>query len=235
MDPVPAIELPAPVLLFDLDGTLTDSAPGIIAGFRHAMAAVGAPEPSDELLAAVVGPPMIDTFGRLGFDADRADRALRAYFDSYDAGGGWANNEVFAGIEPILADLTGRGIRLGVATSKSQRFAHRILDHFELARHFAFIGGASEDLVRRAKADVIAHTLRGLGIAPVPAAEGGTPGVAMVGDRDHDVVGAAQWGIPAIFVRWGYGSEAESAGAAWTVDDTTQLAEVLGGRTDRIA
>jgi phosphoglycolate phosphatase len=216
-------------MLFDLDGTLTDSAPGILAGFRHALASVGAPEPSDELLAEVVGPPMIDTFRRLGFDAEDTDRALAAYFEYYDTGGGWAQNTVFEGIEPILVDLVARGVRLGVATSKSERFAHRILDHFGLAQYFAFIGGASDDLTRRAKADVIAHTLRGLGIAPVAAADGGTADVVMVGDRDHDVDGATRWGIPTVFVGWGYGTGDENAGAAWTVADMSQLAAMLRG------
>ncbi len=227
--PAAPLNLPAPVMLFDLDGTLTDSAAGIIAGFRHALATVGAPEPSDELIAEVVGPPMIDTFGKLGFDAERSERAIAAYFDSYDAGGGWANNEVFAGIEPVLANLHARGIRLGVATSKAERFAVRILDHFGLSQYFEFIGGASDDLKRRAKPDVIEHSLRSLGITPIAAADGGTPDVAMVGDRDHDVHGAAQWGIPTVFVRWGYGTEDESADAAWTVGDPTELAAVLGG------
>lgn len=227
--PACPLTLPAPVMLFDLDGTLTDSAAGIIAGFRHALATVGAPEPSDELIAKVVGPPMIDTFRKLGFDAERSERAIAAYFDSYDAGGGWARNEVFPGIQPVLASLQARGIRLGVATSKAERFAVRILDHFGLSRYFEFIGGASDDLKRRAKPDVIEHSLRALGITPVAAADGGTPHVAMVGDRDHDVHGAATWGIPTIFVRWGYGTEDEREHAAWAVDDTAELLEVLGG------
>jgi phosphoglycolate phosphatase len=225
----PPLTLPTPVMLFDLDGTLTDSAAGIIAGFRHALATVDAPEPSDELIAEVVGPPMIDTFRKLGFDEERTEKAVAAYFDSYDAGGGWANNEVFAGIEQVLVDLHARGIRLGVATSKAERFAVRILDHFGLSHYFEFIGGASEDLKRRAKPDVIEHSLRSLGITPVAAAAGGTPDVAMVGDRDHDVHGAAKWGIPTIFVNWGYGTEAESKDAAWTVGDPAELAAMLRG------
>ncbi|HEY5857617.1 MAG TPA: HAD-IA family hydrolase [Aldersonia sp.] len=211
-------------MLFDLDGTLTDSAPGILAGFRYALDSVGAPEPSPDLLAMVVGPPMIDTFRRMGLDEHRTERAVAAYFERYDGGGGWAENEMFVGIEPVLADLESRGIRLGVATSKSERLAKRIVEHFGLTHYFEFVGGSSDDLSRRAKVDVIEHTLRGLGIQPIPS---GTEGVVMIGDRDHDVHGAAHWGIPTIYVGWGYGSPGENADAALTVDTVADLAEAV--------
>lgn len=220
----------AQVVLFDLDGTLTDSAPGILAGFRHALASVGAPEPSDEQLALVIGPPLIDTFHSMGLSEDVAAEAIAAYFDRYDATG-WAENTVFDGIEPVLKELRARGVRLGVATSKSERFAHRILDHFGLSDYFEFIGGASNDGVRRAKPDVIAHSLRNLGLSPKEIADGGTSGVLMVGDRDHDVHGAARFGIPAVYVDWGYGIDGESDDAAFTVTTMDELAKVLGDNT----
>lgn len=220
----------ATVVLFDLDGTLTDSAPGILAGFRHALAAVDGPEPTEEQLALVIGPPLIDTFGAMGLPDDVAQKALAAYFERYDAKG-WAENTVFEGIEPVLAELKSRGVRLGVATSKSERFAHRILDHFGLAEYFEFIGGASNDGTRRAKPDVIAHSLRNLGITATEASAGGTQGVLMVGDRDHDVHGAARFGIPAIYVDWGYGIAGENDDAAFTVTTMDELAKVLGDNT----
>lgn len=220
----------ASVVLFDLDGTLTDSAPGILAGFHHALAAVGAPAPSEAQLALVIGPPLIDTFRSMGLDEDTAQTALKAYFDRYDATG-WAENSVYAGVEQVLADAKNRGVRLGVATSKSERFAHRILDHFELSQYFDFIGGASNDGVRRAKPDVIAHSLRGLGLVPKEIADGGTDSVLMVGDRDHDVHGAARFGIPAIYVDWGYGIEGENDDAAFTVADAAELSKVLVDNT----
>ena len=227
VDPPHPRSLPTSVVLFDLDGTLTDSAPGIIGGFRHALATVGAPEPSDEVVADVVGPPMIETFRRLGLDEARTQQALDAYFDSYDAGGGWADNSLFDGIEPVLANLVASGARLGVATSKAERFATRIIEHFGLSEYFEFIGGASNDLTRRAKADVIEHTLRNLGVEPVP---GGTVDVVMVGDRDHDVHGAAKWGIPTIYVGWGYGRGDESADAEWIANTVADLDELFTGR-----
>lgn len=214
-----------PIVLFDLDGTLTDSAPGIHAGFRHALAAVGRPEPTGEMLDKVIGPPMIDTFRSMGLGDAEVDRAIGAYFERYDAVG-WSENAVFEGIDQVLATARSGGLRLAVATSKTERFAVRILEHFELAHHFEFIGGASNDGRRRAKSDVIAHTLDALGIAAV---EGGTRDVVMVGDRDHDVLGAARWGIPAIFVEWGYGSADESTGARQSVRTVTELGQVLDG------
>ena len=221
--PVTAL-LPPPVVLFDLDGTLTDSAPGIVGGYLHAVRTVGGPEPDPETAAGVVGPPMIENLRALGITDDRLDRAIAAYFEYYDAGDGWADNAVFPGIEDVLQGLRARGVRLAIATSKKERLANRILGHFGLADHFEFVGGASEDQSRRAKSDVIAHTLTGLGIAPV---RGGTRGVVLVGDRHHDVDGAAEWGIPTIFAGWGYGRPGESAGARWVAETVADLPSLL--------
>nr|WP_314141518.1 HAD-IA family hydrolase [uncultured Rhodococcus sp.] len=225
-----SVDAPASVVLFDLDGTLTDSAPGIHAGFRHALASVNAPEPTEEQLSMVVGPPLIDTLRGLGLDEDSAQRALAAYFERYDERG-WAENTAFDGIESVLTRLQDRGVRLGVATSKSERFAVRILDHFGLSRFFEFIGGASNDGTRRAKSDVIAHSLTNLGIEPIEHAEGGTAGVIMIGDRDHDVHGAARFGIPTVYVEWGYGVDGESDDAAFTASSMDELATVLEQNT----
>ncbi|MFC9838974.1 HAD-IA family hydrolase [Rhodococcus sp. NPDC127530] len=215
--------LSAPIVLFDLDGTLTDSAPGIHAGFRHALETIGQPEPTDEMIDAVIGPPMIDTFRSMGLDEDVVQHAVAAYFERYD-NVGWAENAVFDGIEQVLIDARDSGRRLAVATSKSERFAIRILEHFELAHYFEFIGGASDDGSRRAKSDVIAHSLRNLGVT---ATEGATPDVLMVGDRDHDVLGAAHWGIPAVFVEWGYGFPAEAERAHTTAQTVAHLGKML--------
>ncbi|MFC4603081.1 HAD hydrolase-like protein [Rhodococcus kronopolitis] len=214
---------PAPVTVFDLDGTLTDSAPGIVAGFRHALAVVGVDAPAGDLRELVVGPPMADTLRSLGLDEATTQRALAAYFVHYDESG-WSDNAVFDGIEDLLTAAAIRGSRLAVATSKRERFARRILEHFSLAHHFEVIAGASDDGTRRAKVDVIEHALRGLGIEPVAA---GTAGVVMVGDRAHDVHGAAHWGIPTVFVEWGYGSAEEAADARWSVSTVDQLGSVL--------
>ncbi|CRK51776.1 Hydrolase [Rhodococcus sp. RD6.2] len=214
------------ITLFDLDGTLTDSAPGIVTGFRHALATVGAPEPDVDLTQLILGPPMADTLRTVGLDDADAERALAAYFDRYDRIG-WAENEVFPGVADLLTGLSASGSRLAVATSKSERFAVRILDHFGLSGHFEVVAGASADGTRRAKADVVEHALRGLGVSPVP---GGTPDVVMVGDRVHDVHGAAHWGIPTVLVHWGYGAESEADDAAWSARTVGELGAILHAR-----
>ncbi|MGF7124427.1 phosphoglycolate phosphatase [Rhodococcus sp. BE178] len=213
----------APVMLFDLDGTLTDSALGIHNGFRHALAAVGGPEPTAEMLATVIGPPLMDSMRGMGLDADTTAAALAAYFERYDAIG-WSENEVYEGIEPMLAAARGTGARLAVATSKTEKFAIRILEHFGLADYFEVIGGASSDGSRRAKADVVEHVLGGLGL---PATVGGTADVVMIGDREHDVHGAGHWGIPTVFVEWGYGTADEAAAARWTAPTVAHLEQIL--------
>jgi phosphoglycolate phosphatase len=213
----------ANVVLFDLDGTLTDSAEGIKNGFRRALATVGEPEPGEHLLSTVVGPPMIDTFHVLGFDDAKSTRAWQAY-NSYYNETGWRQNAVFDGIEPVLAELSARGRRLAVATSKAEHFANRILDHFKLSDYFEFVAGASPDGARRAKVDVIGHALKNLGCEAAP---GANLDVVMVGDRNHDVLGAAHWGIPTIVVEWGYGTTEEADGAYSTAKTPADLRALL--------
>jgi len=225
VEPQPLL-LPAPVVLFDLDGTLTDSATGVINGFLHAADTVGFAPPTGNL-HRLLGPPMRDSLLALGLDEDRIAAGIEAYREYYSATG-WAENAVFDGVEPLLDAVRAAGSRLAVATSKSESFAERILDHFGLAPYFEFIGGASDDGTRRAKSDVVAHSLEALGIRPV---EAGTTGVVMVGDREHDIHGAGRWGIPTVFVEWGYGDATEGQAAARIATSVDELREVLtGGR-----
>ena len=207
------------LVLFDLDGTLTDSADGIVASFRHALDAVGVPVPEGDLAARIVGPPMHLTLRALcpGAQGDAAIAAFRADYVTR----GWAMNRPFDGIADLLADLCERGVRLAVATSKAEPTARRILEHFGLDGYFEVIAGAGPDGVRSAKADVVAHALGQL--APLPEQ------VVMVGDRCHDVEGAAAHGIDTIVVGWGYGAAdfADDAPAR-LVDDVDALREELG-------
>jgi phosphoglycolate phosphatase len=189
-------DCPAPQLvIFDLDGTLTDSAEGIVASFLHALSHVGAAVPEGDLAAQIVGPPMDDTFRsmKLGESADDAIAAFRAEYGNR----GWAMNTLFDGIAQLLADLRAAGVRLAVATSKLEPTARRILAHFELEQHFEVVAGASADGSRKSKHEVLAHALAQL--QPLPDR------VLMVGDRSHDVDGAAAHGIDTVVVGWGYG------------------------------
>ncbi len=184
------------LVLFDLDGTLTDSADGIVASFRHALESIGATVPDGDLTGRIVGPPMHHTLTSMGL-GERADEAIAAYRADYTSRG-WSMNRLFDGIPDLLEDLRRVGVRLAVATSKAQPTAQRILAHFGLDEYFEVIAGASPDGTRAAKAEVVAYALAQLG--PLPER------VLMVGDRSHDVEGAAAHGIDTVVVGWGYGA-----------------------------
>jgi phosphoglycolate phosphatase len=211
------------LVIFDLDGTLTDSAEGIVASFRHALQTVGATVPDGDLVSLIVGPPMHITLREMGL-GDDVDAAMVAYRADYTSRG-WSMNRLFAGIPALLADLRAAGVRLAVATSKAEPTARRILAHFGLDTCFEVIAGASVDGGRASKADVLAHALAQL--APLPER------VVMVGDRSHDVEGAAAHGIGTIVVGWGYGrddfTDTDGGGDAVVhVASVDDLREVLG-------
>jgi len=209
-------------VIFDLDGTLADSAAGVLTSFRHALSSVGAEIPSGDLVALVVGPPMIHTMTALGL-GDRAAEAVAAYRADYTSRG-WAIGSLFEGVAELLTDLHDAGVQLAVATSKAEPTARRILERHGIAHYFDVIAGATVDGTRSAKVDVLAHALAQL--QPLPEA------VVMVGDRSHDVEGAAEHGIATVVVNWGYGKsdfdEPLATGPAARVETVDELREVLG-------
>ena len=210
------------LVLFDLDGTLTDSAEGIVASFRHALTAVGATVPEGDLAGRIVGPPMHHTLNEMGLGT-RAEDAMAAYRADYTTRG-WSMNRVFDGIPELLADLQRAGVRLAVATSKAQPTAQRILAHFGLDESFEVIAGANPDGSRAAKHEVVAYALEQL--TPLPER------VLMVGDRSHDVEGAAVHGIDTVGVDWAYGGGdfdgPEAPAPQRRVATMAELREVLG-------
>ena len=210
------------LVIFDLDGTLTDSADGIVSSFRHALGQIGVAMPEGDLVSRIVGPPMHHTLSAMGL-GEHTDAAIAAYRAEYTTRG-WAMNSLFDGVSLLLADLRAAGIRLAVATSKAEPTARRILAHFRLDQHFEVVAGATVDGNRTTKADVLAHALAQL--QPLPER------VLMVGDRLHDVEGAAAHGIDAVVVGWGYG-QADFANATTTSDPVhvatvTELRRALG-------
>jgi phosphoglycolate phosphatase len=213
------------VVLFDLDGTLTDSAPGIVNCVRYALDDMGIAHPDDETMRTFLGPPLAVTFAaHFGMDASQIDQAIDKYRERYHDVGLF-ENAVYDGIPELLAGLDGQ-VTLAVATSKPTYSATRILEHFDLAGHFAFIGGSDLEGVRHDKAAVIAHTLDELGMTGDRPSDGD---IVMVGDREHDVHGARAHGIDTIGVLWGYGDEAEllEAGAVGVVADPRALEALL--------
>lgn len=205
-------------VLFDLDGTLTDSAPGITASLTETFTSLGRAVPDAADLLAYVGPPLLDSFktfaGMSELEALDALTVYRSVAEERDT----RDNAVFPGIVGLLRTLTEAGIPLAVATSKPESRAVRILEHFKLAQYFAVIAGASEDESRSSKADVIAEALLRLASQGVDLEQ-----TVLVGDRTHDVAGALANGIPTILVEWGYGSPAEAGGALAIVHSIDQL------------
>ncbi len=215
-----------PVVLFDLDGTLTDPKLGITRGVQHALAGLGIRVDDLDELVPYIGPPIQDGL-RLhhGVAGDDIDRAV-GWYREYLAAGGLYENAVIPGVPDLLVELRAAGAVLSVATSKPTGLAMQILEHFGLAEHFVFVGGATLDGRRRAKVDVIDHVLAVMGI---DAATSGPDRVVIVGDREHDVLGAHAAGIASIGVRWGYAEpgELESARPTAIADTVTDLTALL--------
>jgi phosphoglycolate phosphatase len=210
-------------VLLDLDGTLTDSARAVTSSVRAALQAIGAPAPDDDELLAYVGPPLIVGFREIArLSEEDVPRALAAYREVYGAGRLF-DVDVFEDVPRLLDALQRAGLPLALATSKSADHAHRILEHFGLVEYFAVVAGARPDGSRSTKAEVIDEAVRGLAALGYTTDE-----IVMVGDREHDIAGAARWGIPCIAVRWGYGNEEEWSGAYGVVHTVAELADTLG-------
>ncbi|MCU1675474.1 MAG: putative phosphatase [Frankiales bacterium] len=213
---------PYATVLFDLDGTLTDPLDGIANSLAYALDKLGRPAVDRATVSRLIGPPYTEGYRTiLGMTAAEAEETIAVYRE-YFTDRGLFENTVYDGIPQVLRSLRAAGVRCAVATSKPQVFAARILEHFGLAGEFAFIAGATLDGVRSHKSDVVAHALSGLGDAD-PA------GAVMVGDRSHDVLGAAAHGVACIGVLWGYGDEAElrDAGAVEVAASPADLAALL--------
>jgi phosphoglycolate phosphatase len=213
---------PYDAVLFDLDGTLIDSAPGIIDSLEETFRHFGWAIPPRSELMHYIGPPLIDSFrNRLGLDEADAWETLRVYRQEHRRDGAF-DSEIFPGVVEILEQLQLARVPLAVATSKPESQAVRVLEHFELAEFFTVICGASEDESRSTKSDIVAQALIGLRKAGHP-----TSRAVMIGDRVYDVEGAAAHGLPAVIVEWGYGSPAEAVDAVATVHSTEQLRAFL--------
>jgi phosphoglycolate phosphatase len=215
--------LPMTTLLLDLDGTLVESGPSIVASIRHAMQVVGRPLDPAADLSWVVGPPLHDIFTRLLGVGELVEAAAASYRASYDTVGLF-EAKPYPAIPAVLDALTTAGFSLLVATSKPASVARRILTHVGLAGHFRAIYGAAVDGVLSHKPELISYILATQGLDPHH--------VVMVGDRSFDIFGAHANEVRAIGVLWGYGdrAELEQAGAdaiAETPDSLPALARGL--------
>ncbi len=187
-------------ILFDLDGTLTDSAPGIIECFRFTLAHMGFPEPDN--LRQILGPPLQSSFSELcGMNTAQTDEAVK-FFRKYYSEKYLFANSVYEGIPEMLEKLKNRGVKLLVATCKAEPYALQILEKFGLMPYFDFAGGADMEGTRSAKAQVIDYVLDRAEVSRKDK-------ILMIGDRMHDIQGAHQCGIPCMAAAWGYGNMAE--------------------------
>lgn len=196
-------------ILFDLDGTLTDSAEGIINSVLYALNKYGIKESDREKLVTFVGPPLTDSFMKhYGVSEEDASGVLTQYYREYFNDRGWKENDVYDGIPEALKALRDAGKHLILATSKPEVFARRIMEHFDLAQYFDIIGGSTLDGSISRKGEVIDYVIEKTGREHIGE-------MVMVGDREHDVIGAKEHGLPCIGVLYGYGSreELEMAGA----------------------
>lgn len=205
-------------LLFDLDGTLTDSGPGIMNAASYALKQFGIEETAPEKLRRFVGPPLHDSFSRFygmsEADMKEAVRLFRVYYRPI----GIFENTPYPGIRDFLLELRKRGKKLAVATSKPMEMAERVLRHFDLYDCFDVHCAGTEDESRNQKWQIVSDALTQLGVEDRSQA-------LMIGDREQDVLGAAKNGIDCAGVLWGYGSrqEFETAGAAYIVENYDEL------------
>lgn len=208
-------------VLFDLDGTLTDSGEGIINCATLALRHFGLPIPAYADMRTFVGPPLRDSFIRFGVPADQADEAIRVYRSRYIPTGMFENTP-YPGIRELLEALRAEGYTLYVATSKPEEMSVTILEKFDLAKYFHRICGASIDSSRSTKDAVIAYLLE---------SSGAKEDMVMVGDTKYDILGAKAHGIPAIGVGWGYGKvkEMEEAGAVGIAQTMDELIGLIRG------
>lgn len=212
-------------VLIDLDGTISDSSPGIARSLQHAFSVCGYEPPTDEQVRTVIGPPFEVGLPTLGIPVDDIERVVWAYRGRYEDVGLFENT-VYPGIAEMLDELVAAGRTLSLATAKPETTATRIIEHFGFTDYFTFQAGATIEVGagRRTKAEVIEYALISLGLGATDL-----PRVVMVGDRDHDVEGAHLNGIDCIGVAWGFGSpgELETAGASALVDTPAEVAAAV--------
>lgn len=208
--------------LFDLDGTLTDPGEGITRSVQYALAKFGIDVRDRSELYCFIGPPLHESFEKYyGFSRDDAFRAVDAYRE-YFAVKGIFENEVYAGIPAALEALRRAGVRIALATSKPEIYAKQILEHFDLIGYFDAVAGSEMDGTRTKKAEVVERALMLLGNPDVREC-------AMIGDREHDVLGGAAHGMDTVGVTFGYGGQDElcRAGATHIAHTPGEIVEIF--------
>ena len=209
-------------ILFDLDGTLTDPKEGITNSVQHSLRAFGIDVENRDELTHFIGPPLRDSYKMFyGFDDAQAELAVAKYRE-YFAERGILENTLYLGVPELLQALVASGKTLALATSKPAVYAERILAHFDIAKYFVFVAGSELDGSRSRKSELIRYALDNIGCTDLSRA-------VMVGDREHDIIGANEIGINSIGVLHGYGSKNElrNANATNITENINELARYL--------
>ena len=212
------------VLLFDLDGTLTDPKEGITKCLQYALRHFNIEVNDLSQLLCFIGPPLVDSFKNFyGMSEEDAVVAVEKYRERFKDIGIFENG-VYEGITQMLKNCKDMGCKIGLATSKPEEFAVRILEKYELAKYFDETTGSTMDGSRNNKTDVIKEAFRRMGIT-----DAHKENVFMIGDREHDIIGAKNCGIKSIGVKFGYAEEGEleAAGADYVVDTVEQLQSLI--------
>ena len=207
-------------LLFDLDGTLTDSTEGIVRCLEYALERMGFDIPEDK--NKFLGPPLYRSFAEFcGMNEEQVNEAVRIFRERYSTVGLF-ENRVYEGVPEMLKRLRDGGKRIMVATSKPEVYAVRIFDRFGLSQFFEIVGGANINGTRNDKDEVIEYVLEKAGISDRSS-------VLMIGDRRQDVIGAHKTGLKCMGILWGFGSieELTEAGADFIAETPVKAADML--------
>lgn len=190
------------LIVFDLDGTLSDPESGLLKSFSYALSRMGVDCSDTEALKRFIGPPLYEEWQRVyGFTPEQSGKALD-YFHEYFEVDGWCDNRMYEGIPAMLGALRASGKRIALATSKPEKYAKMILRYFDIAQYFDFEAGAYSDRVRDKKWEVLSYALAQFPSVPKERC-------VLVGDRKYDAEGARICGIDCIGVLWGHGSREE--------------------------
>ena len=212
-----------PTVLWDLDGTIVNSSPGVFDSFRRTFQNLGLPILTDEEMLPFMGPPLTVTFKSLGFSDELVQECLSIYRNFYLNDGGALNAKLYDGVIDTLQKSQSAGIVNSLATSKAETGTKLVGNHFDFLKYFDVLGTASNDETRNTKAKVIAYALDEL-----QKINADLDRVILIGDRIQDVEGAREHGIEVCLVKWGFGNEDEWNQADYLVENASELQKLLG-------